>query len=90
MGIILLLLGTFIILLGFSLLRFSANLEKLKRNVDAVLDKYEDDEIVSDEDTEKYKSYINKSLNRVILGSRFVAFGIILAVMGGLILIFCR
>ena len=85
MGNILCVIGGLLAILGRILLYFLIKPESVKKNVYGVLDNYQDEEILSDEDWEKCTEYIKRPLDTVIICSKMIMLGFIIIMLGVLV-----
>lgn len=85
MGNVLCLIGAFIIILGWVLIQFLVKPENIKKNVYGVLDNYQDEEILSDEDWEKCTGYMQRPLDRIKMCFKIIKLGSIIMMLGALV-----
>lgn len=85
MGNILYVIGGFLAILGFILPYFFIKPDSIKKNVYGILDNYQDEEILSDEDWEKCTEYIERPLYRIRTCFKIMMLGFIIITIGVLV-----
>lgn len=82
MGKNLSLIGALLAMLGWILMPLLVKPESIKKNIYGILEKYKDEEELSEEDDEKLTKHVTKSMQIIVICSRITILGAVIMLLG--------